>query len=126
MTKYRKIEDLRANIRNLRERQYKWVDVCVLLDILTKNGNPNTGLAEDIGYKTVKVHGIERPYTPIDPAVRERLRLAPICPECLRPFRSAEHGLHRQQEQPVYMEWWKKQSRRSKRGWIEMLHRNYS
>ena len=83
--KYRDIETIRQYIRDLREQKIPWANICVAADILTDDGRPNTKLAQDIGYKVVKVHGIEMPYEPHDPNVRERLGLRPVCPSCGRP-----------------------------------------
>lgn len=83
--KYRNIVAIREYIRSLREQNVPWSNICMAANILTEDGRPNTKLAQDIGYKVVKVHGIEQPYQPHDPNVRERLGLRPVCSECGRP-----------------------------------------
>jgi hypothetical protein len=125
MKKYRSLPILRKQIQDMRAQGLPWRVICERLTILTDEGKPNTGLAEDIGFKVVKVHGEEQPYSPADPAVRERLGLAPVCQECKRPLR--KHAAHNEKaELPDYMQWWNRQSRTAKQGWIAMLHRHYA
>jgi hypothetical protein len=123
--KYRSITKLRYDIQKMRERKLPWRVICERLAILTTEGKPNTGLAEDIGYKTVLVHGIEQPYTPSDPDVRERLGLAPVCQECHRTLRSSHRHVDNPKPKPDFMQWWKKQDAATKRSWIAMLYRYY-
>jgi hypothetical protein len=79
----RSITVLRRRIVKMRQRTppVSWIEICRRLHILTDGGNPNTGLADDIGFK---VDGNGNPYEPRDPDVRERLGLTPVCPTCGR------------------------------------------
>ncbi len=120
--KYRSITKMRYDIQRMRERKLPWRVICERLTILTAEGRPNTGLAEDIGYKTVLVHGTEQPYAPTDPDVRERLGLAPVCQECHRPLRSNHRHVDNPEPKPEYMLWWEKQKPNEKRDWIKNCH----
>jgi len=93
--KYRTIEEYRMRIRYLRElsKPVSWTVIAEELGILTEDGRPNPKLAQEIGYKTVKVHGEEVPYEPTDEKVRQRLNLRPICSHCHRPLPKNRTGL---------------------------------
>jgi hypothetical protein len=124
--KYRSIHKLRLEIQSLRHKGKTWREICEQLNILTEQGKPNTGLAEDIGYRTVIIHGKEEAYAPADPAVRERLHLAPVCQECKRPIHRRNHDRNDNPEPlPEFMQWWRNRKPEEKREYIRILYSKY-
>lgn len=65
-------------IRALRAKGIKWEKICLQLGILKDNGEPDTGLAYQIGINQKEPKGEE---------VRDRLGLRKVCLACMRGFR---------------------------------------
>lgn len=124
--KYRSVTKMREDIRYYRSLvpPLSWAAICNTLEILTKDGKPNTGLAEDIGFGTMVVDGDAVPYQPTEKEVRARMRFAPICKECHRPLRSKQHREHSRLETPGYMLWWRSLSPKERHNRIQNMFVN--
>lgn len=122
MAKLRSLKQIRKRIRRYRsgEHPLTWTHICTILEIFTDDGQPNTGLAEDIAFKVVNFYGEERDYYP-SPDIARRLKIQPRCLGCMRPLRDeTQEHVHRHVE--AWQEWWKKQSASKKSDWIKMLY----
>ncbi len=120
----RSIKSIRNQILKMRNRKHPltWVVICDRLEILTTDGDFDTGLAHDIAYKSVNFHDQVIDYYP-SPEVAERLNIRPICLECRRPLKSVtKPHEHRHEEVPEYMKWWARLDKEHRRTQIAVLY----
>lgn len=116
----RSIHTLRRQIKSLRDKNWKWEDICLHLKILQAevnesypDGLPDTGMAYAIA-NGVKRRGVLVEYEPSKPDVRERLGLPVICKECKR-----RRVVHSKNSKPAkaklpWETWWSKLPREKK------------
>lgn len=109
---------LGRKIRKMRERKKggkrAWKDVCKLLNIMKKDGQPDTGLAYKIAYEG---------YEPLGRDLRKSLGLRDICTKCKRLFRVVTVKPARAKS-PARV-WWDKLKGEDRQKIMEWAYSNY-
>lgn len=121
----RSLKQLRKRIQRYRRGSapLTWAHICNILEIFTEDGKPNTGLAEDIGFKVVNFHGFEREYYP-SPEIAVRLKIQPRCLGCMRPIKDVTKEPH-QRHIEDYEKWWRGLDINTRRTFLFNLYERY-